>query len=73
MEPNHKIRVLQALQKASNHYGSYSSLAKSLGIERQNIHHWIKNGVVPPKQAIRIEQQSGGVVTVNDLCPELYS
>lgn len=56
----------KTIQKLVEHFGSKSELARQLGIERQNIAYWIKEGV-PAIQAVKIEMMTNGKFKAIDL------
>ena len=60
----------QALIKAITAAGGPAQLARTLGLRRQSVHGWGKN--LPAKRAVEVEAACGGVVTREQLRPDLY-
>ena len=58
-----------ALQHAIEVAGGAGALARSLGITVQAISAWEK---CPPRRALAIERATGGVVSKERLCPEVF-
>lgn len=58
-----------ALQKAIEAAGGAAALARELGVTVQAVCGWRK---CPPKRAIAIERAIKGVVTREELCPEVF-
>lgn len=50
----------KTLDKLKAHFGSYSELAKALGITRQAINDWRVKGAIPSGCAIEIERLTEG-------------
>jgi hypothetical protein len=48
------------IEEAVQYYGSGNKLCKSLGIARQNLTAWRKNGYIPLFQQFRIEKLTNG-------------
>lgn len=72
MEATHAPR--QALDQAIRSAGSQSELARRIGVNQQNISHWLNkaNGTVPAEQVIPIETATDGAVTRHQLRPDIY-
>src|SRR5258705_10841499 len=52
--------------------GTYSDLAKLLGISQSAISQWIKKQRVPLRRALQIEALTGGLVTKEELRPDVF-
>ena len=64
-------RHTKALQRAFAHFGSQAALASVLHVTPMAVTHWKRRGV-PPRKAVRIEYLTGGRITRQELCPELF-
>tara|TARA_R100000541_G_scaffold34564_1_gene42970 strand:+ start:6772 stop:6951 length:180 start_codon:yes stop_codon:yes gene_type:complete len=53
--------------KLIEHFGSQYRLAKELRVTRAYVSHWFRDGKVPPLQAIKIEEITGGKFKAIDL------
>lgn len=58
--------VEMAIEKA----GTQAELARTLGVGRQLVNHWVKQGKVPPDRALEIERRLG--VHRHFLNPDVY-
>jgi DNA-binding transcriptional regulator YdaS (Cro superfamily) len=47
------------VEMAIEKVGSQSELARTLGVGRQLVNHWMKMGKVPPDRALEIERRLG--------------
>jgi hypothetical protein len=52
------------LKDAVSHFGSANKLAKALGIARQNVTRWVRDGI-PELQKYRIEEITQGKLKRN--------
>lgn len=59
------------VEKAINHFGSQSKLARMVGAKQQNIHWWLYSRV-PAEFVLIIEKATNGLVTRHELRPDLY-
>jgi DNA-binding transcriptional regulator YdaS (Cro superfamily) len=61
------------LQRAIEHCGSQSELARRMGgkVRTAHIYHWLRNGVTA-ERCIAIEHATGGAVTRYDLRPDVF-
>jgi len=62
---------MNTLDIAIKHFGSRAEMARELGITRQAIGNWRMRGRVPVVQALMIQRITHGVVTLEDLRPDL--
>ena len=60
-----------AIKKAADVFGSRSALAHRLGVSKGAIWQWEHERDVPIEQALAIERETHGVVTVAELRPDL--
>ena len=60
-----------SLQNAIDHAGSQTKLARTLGIHRQMLLHWL-HARVPAERCHAIVEATDGAVTLNDLRPDLW-
>jgi len=51
------------LDSLIEYFGNISQSADALGVDRQVIQHWIKQGYIPWKRGELIEEKTNGVVT----------
>jgi DNA-binding transcriptional regulator YdaS (Cro superfamily) len=58
-----------ALQKAVEICGGEAELARRIGITVQAVNQW---KVAPPRRVLQIEEATGGQVTKEQLCPDMY-
>lgn len=65
---------LKALNRAIAFAGSQQKLADLLCMKQQGISWWIKkSGRVPVDKAIKIEEKTGGVITRQELRPDIFT
>jgi DNA-binding transcriptional regulator YdaS (Cro superfamily) len=62
----------EALARAVNMFGSEKKLAAAVGVAQQVLNRAVKRGRVSPELAIAIQKATGGIVTANDLRPDLW-
>lgn len=62
---------MDALFLAIKIIGSQSALAKAIGRRQQDINNWIKRGRVPADYCPSIERATKGVVTCEQLRPDV--
>ncbi|MBE7564194.1 helix-turn-helix domain-containing protein [Acidithiobacillus sp. HP-6] len=62
---------MNGLDRAVSHFGSQSSLARTLGVCPMAVSHWRRRGV-PLARAIAIERATAGVVTRAELRPDIF-
>lgn len=62
---------LDALQKAIDHLGGASSLASAIGVASNAPSMWKTRENVPAEHCLLIERATGGVVTCEDLRPDV--
>ena len=65
-----KPRRDPALEHAITAAGGAAELARALGITVQSVCEWKK---CPPRRATAVEAATGGVVTRERLCPEVFA
>jgi DNA-binding transcriptional regulator YdaS (Cro superfamily) len=63
---------MNAIQKASQYFGSRSKLAARLGVSGEAVRKW-EVGRVPAERCIEIERITDGAVTRADLRPDLFA
>ena len=66
------MTVDEAINLAAALVGSKGKLCEELKISRQAMNIWKKNGV-PLKRALQIQDMTGGVIKLGDLCPQYKS
>lgn len=59
------------IERAVEVVGSQAALARALKITRQTVRVWLIKGVVPAKEAPRIERVTGGKVTAQSLVNDI--
>lgn len=62
---------MEALQRAIDHFGNQSALARAIGVTPQMVTNWKDRGI-PAEQAVKIEHATSGAITVRELRPDLY-
>ena len=66
-------KEMRALKRAIAIAGSQSALARIIGVNQQNVNHWLLKGSrVPAEYVIPIERASYGQVKRHELRPDLY-
>ena len=65
------VSLMSTLQSVINKVGSKAELARRLGCSQQVIHNWMRRGRIPAERCIDIERATGGVVTCEELRPDL--
>lgn len=51
-----------------------SNVGRGIGVSRQNVNYWKKQGIIPPRQVIKFvkfAKQNGYNITVSDLQPDM--
>lgn len=66
------MTVDEAINLAAALVGTKGVLCKRLNISRQAMNAWKVKGV-PLKRALQIQDMTGGVVKLGDLCPQYKS
>lgn len=64
---------MDALRRAIEFVGGVNKLAEACAVTQPAVSNWLHRGSVPPRQAVNIEYATGGKVTREELCPELFS
>jgi len=59
------------IERAVEVMGSQAALARALKITRQTVRVWLIKGIVPAKEAPRIERVTGGKVTAQSLVNDI--
>lgn len=59
------------IERAVEVVGSQAALARALKITRQTVRVWLIKGIVPAKEAPRIERVTGGKVTAQSLVNDI--
>lgn len=59
------------IERAVEVVGSQAALARALKMTRQTVRVWLIKGIVPAKQAPRIERVTGGKVTAQSLLNDI--
>lgn len=59
------------IERAVEVVGSQAALARALKMTRQTVRVWLIKGIVPAKQAPRIERVTGGKVTAQSLVNDI--
>lgn len=62
---------MNQLKRAIDALGGPARAAAALGVSRMCVYQWRKRGV-PAARAAQIEKATGGAVTREKLCPELF-
>jgi DNA-binding transcriptional regulator YdaS (Cro superfamily) len=73
MASKRKLTINRALAKAVDLFGSEKALAEAVGIAQQNMNRAIKRGRVSPTVAIGIHHATNGLVTADELRPDLWT
>ncbi|AUW32603.1 helix-turn-helix domain-containing protein [Acidithiobacillus caldus] len=64
-----KDHVLRAIA----HFGSQSALAKATGLSQAAVSKWVRGlDRVSPRSAIAIQRATNGLVTKEQLCPDIF-
>lgn len=63
---------MTAIKKAVEIVGSQSALAEILGVRPQAVQQWVAAGSVSHKRVIAVEKATGGIVSRQELRPDLY-
>lgn len=64
---------VSALQRAIDHAGGQSALARALDVRQQHIWNWLnRQRQVPANRVFDIERATAGAVTRHQLRPDLY-
>jgi DNA-binding transcriptional regulator YdaS (Cro superfamily) len=53
-------------------FGSENKLAEAVGISQQNLNRAVRRGRVSPQLAMAIQRVTHGLVTANELRPDLW-
>ena len=61
-----------AIDRAIELFGSETKLARATGIAQQVFNRAVKRGRVSAELAISIQKATGGIVTANELRPDLW-
>ncbi len=64
--------VRAALREVCAICGSQAELARQLGVSPVSINRWLNWGRVPAKWVVTMERITGGEVSRERLCPELF-
>ncbi len=48
---------------------SIVAIAKALGVSRQSIHNWMRDGIIPADSAFRLLNVADGGITLEDIKP----
>lgn len=59
------------IERAVEVMGSQAAIARALKITRQTVRVWLIKGIVPAKEAPRIERVTGGQVTAQSLVNDI--
>lgn len=59
------------IERAVEVVGSQAAFARALKMTRQTVRVWLIKGIVPAKQAPRIERVTGGKVTAQSLLNDI--
>jgi DNA-binding transcriptional regulator YdaS (Cro superfamily) len=76
MRVAHATQMVKTLKRAAELAGGWTALAHQLSqegprVSKQGVHVWLQRGV-PVERAMQIEQVLGGVITRDELRPDLY-
>lgn len=64
---------IRALQRAIDHAGGQSALARKLRVQQKHVWNWLnRQRQVPGGRVIDIERATDGAVTRHELRPDLY-
>jgi DNA-binding transcriptional regulator YdaS (Cro superfamily) len=61
------MKQISPLEKLMDLYGGTSKIALQLGVDRQVVDQWYKNGKIPFRRGELIHQKTGGEVTRNQV------
>tara|TARA_R110000764_G_scaffold210447_1_gene296366 strand:- start:18 stop:236 length:219 start_codon:yes stop_codon:yes gene_type:complete len=51
------------INKLIDMYGTATKAGLAIGLKRQVIEHWVKNGYIPHKKATYVQTKTGGAIT----------
>jgi DNA-binding transcriptional regulator YdaS (Cro superfamily) len=70
--PLRKSPQVEAFDRAISMFGSENRLAEAIGWAQQNVNAAVRRGRCSAEMAIAIQRATGGLVTANELRPELW-
>lgn len=67
-------RMKNGLEKAIEHCGGQTALAKCIGVRQPNIWNWLNRakGIVPAEFCLKIEKATNSSVTRYELRPDVF-
>lgn len=65
-------KTKEAVALAIQHFGTKYKLAKACGVAQSTAGKWERNGTVSPLSALRIEVETCGAVTKEQLRPDIF-
>lgn len=65
-------RCEQALVHAIAHFGNQNKLASAIGVSRQAVNLWCKNGKIGVSGAIALEEKFPAIFDKQNLRPDLF-
>lgn len=67
-----RVPVPSHIKPAIEHFGSVLKWAEAVDVKPMTVRQWIRRKSVPVKHAVRTEKESGGAVTKEKLCPDVF-
>ena len=63
----------EAILKTLSMYGSQDAMAKAIGVSQFAVSKWVRGvGAISAESAVLIEHATGGVITREDLRPDIF-
>jgi DNA-binding transcriptional regulator YdaS (Cro superfamily) len=63
---------MNKIKALANEVGGVTKLSRQLGVSRQAVYKWINGDPMSPRNAIDLERVSGGMLTREELRPDIY-
>jgi DNA-binding transcriptional regulator YdaS (Cro superfamily) len=65
-------RAIQAVGGQQTELARRMTAARGVKVHPQAVHRWVKQGLVPAKHCVAVEQATGGAVTRYELRPDFF-
>lgn len=66
------MSVAEHIQRAIEHFGSQAALAERIGLSQQGVSYLLKAGQVSAEVAVAIDRATGGLVSREQLRPDIF-